>query len=56
QELVSSEEVGIVIKLQKRVRELEAVKKKLTRELDQREDDKSDRPATWTEDAFESLK
>ncbi|KAH9495971.1 Unconventional myosin-Va [Bulinus truncatus] len=56
QELVSSEEVGIVIKLQKRVRELEAVKKKLTRELDQREDEKMDRPATWTEDAFESLK
>ncbi|CAL1542577.1 unnamed protein product [Lymnaea stagnalis] len=57
QELVSSEDVAIVIKLQKRVKELEGVKKKLTRELNRREDDKlDDRPGSWTEDAFDSLK
>ncbi|XP_059173032.1 unconventional myosin-Va-like [Physella acuta] len=53
---VSSEDVAILIKLQKRVKELEAVKKKLTRELDKRDDDKMDRAGSWTEDAFESLK
>lgn len=56
QQEVSSEDVAILIKLQKRVKELEAVKKKLTRELDKRDDDKMDRAGSWAEDAFESLK
>lgn len=38
------------------MKELEAVKKKLTRELDRRDEDRSERMGSWTEDAFESLK
>ena len=36
--MVNSEDVALLIKLQKRVKHLEATKRKLTEELDERED------------------